>query len=214
MSTNGHPAVPSVGRFEDAHGRQAQLGETLTFAAVPDGVRSAPALPAAPEPPRTQGRFTAGPAGSAASAARRKAELAKVPDFARQELEFTPTADFAAFDRARRDILAGKLDELERTFRTGPTPQPCSSGVASVVRGWAWLVAFAEYYAVRAAKTGSTDDAELARKFVKDASIELAKAHELMRAESAARRADPRASLFAQQQEFQRQLAERQKGGT
>jgi len=199
MAQSGHPKVPSVGRFEDAHGRQAELGETLTFAAVPDGPRPAPALPAAPPPPREDGRFTGGPDGSAAAAARRKAELAKVPDFARQELEFTPTADFAPFDVARREILAGKLDELEATFRTGPVPQPASAGVASVVRGWAWLVTFAEFYAVRAAKTGDTDDADRARRFHKDASIELAKSHELMRAESAARpRRDPIEALRAQ----------------
>jgi hypothetical protein len=57
----------------------------------------------------------------------------------------------------------------------------------TTLRGYSWLVAFAEFYAVRAAKAGSDRDADRARHFFKDASIELAKAHELARAEAAAR---------------------------
>ncbi len=101
-------SVPSVGRFEDAHGRQAELGQTKCFVAVPDGVRPAPPVSAAPSPLRKSGRFTAGPNGSGTAAAKRKSSLAKVPDFVRTELDFVPAEDFAPFDQARRDILSGK----------------------------------------------------------------------------------------------------------
>jgi hypothetical protein len=171
--------IPGVGRFESAHGRQAELGQTLTFVAVPDGVRPAPPVEAVPPPPRKSGRFTS---DSGRAAARRCHELARTPDFARKELEFTPKEDFAPFDTGRRELLDAKAAELVRM-----TGGDVGSGVLTVVRGYSWLVSFAEFYAVRAARTGSDDDAERARRFFKDASIELAKAHELARAEAASR---------------------------
>jgi hypothetical protein len=177
MSSNGSP-VPSVGRFEAAHGNAKAVGTELVFQAVPDGVRDAAALPAVPHPSPNGKPFTS---DTARSAAQRRWELAKAPDFARQELDFVPTETFGPFDEARREKLKSKLDEALATFRVPPT-----GGATTVARGWAWLVSFGEFYATRAATTGSDDDAERSRRFFKDASIELAKFHEIMRAESAA----------------------------
>jgi hypothetical protein len=175
--------IPSVGRFSAAHGNAKANGETMVFEAVPDGVRPAEPPPAASQDAPTGKPFTS---ESAAYAARRRWELAKVPDFAKRELEFTPTEDFKPFDAGRRELLLAKAGEL-----VGMTGGDVGAGVLTVVRGYSWLVSFAEFYAVRAAKTGSDDDADRARRFFKDASIELAKAHELARAEAAARPSTP-----------------------
>jgi hypothetical protein len=186
--------IPSVGRFEPAHGTLASTGETLAFVAVPDGVR--PAESVSPDPlTQTQGKRFDSATGRLA--ARRRHELAKLPDFARKELEFTPKDEFAPFDAGRRALLEAKAAEL--VSMTGGT---VGAGVMTVVRGYAWLVSFAEFYAVRAAKTGSDDDADRSRRFFKDSSIELAKAHELARAEAAARPTDPQAAHRALEAAF------------
>jgi len=176
--------VPSVGRFEPAQGRQKEQGQTLRFSAVPDGVRPAEPQDAAPQPEGTGKPFDS---ESGRQAARRRWELAKVPDFIQRELDYVPTADFAPFDEGRRGLL-----DLKRAELVAMTGSAVGSGVLTVVRGYSWLISFAEFYAVRAAKTGSDDDADRARRFFKDASIELAKAHELARAE-----ARPRGSATA-----------------
>jgi hypothetical protein len=54
----GADEIPSVGRFEDAHGQLAKSGQTLAFVAVPDGVRPAPPVDAVPQAPRSGGKFT------------------------------------------------------------------------------------------------------------------------------------------------------------
>jgi hypothetical protein len=177
MSRNGSK-VPSVGRFEDAHGALAKTGETMAFVAVPDGVRPAERVSPAPQVNPNGKPFTR---ETARSAALRRWELAKVPDFARQELDFNATEEFAPFEDARREKLKSKLDEALETFRVPP-----SGGATTVARGWAWLVSFGEFYATRAATTGSDEDADRAGRFFKAASIELAKFHEIMRAEAAA----------------------------
>lgn len=178
--------IPSVGRFGPAHGRAKATGESLVFEAVPDGVRPAEPPPAATEA-RPGGRpFTS---ETAKSAAQRRWALAKVPDFVRAELAYVPKDDFAPFDEGRRGLLEAKLAEL--VAMTGEA----GVGVSTTVRGYAWLVSLAEFYSVRFARTGDDDDADRARRFFKDASIELAKAHELARAEAAARRdASPESS--------------------
>jgi hypothetical protein len=172
--------IPSVGRYEPAQGRQKEQGQTLRFSAVPDGVRPAEPQDAAPQSACTGAPFDS---ESGRQAARKRWELAKVPDFARQELEFTPTEDFKPFDAGRRELLMAKAGEL-----VAMTGGDVGAGVLTVVRGYSWLISFAEFYSVRAAKTGSDDDADRARRFFKDASIELAKAHELARAEAPAAR--------------------------
>jgi hypothetical protein len=172
-------SVPPVGRFVVPHGAAAKVeGASLVFEAVPDGVRAAPPIAAVPQAPRDGGRFTS---DSASEAARKRWELAKQPDFARRELEFVPTEEFAEFDAGRRDLLERR--SAEETTRTGA----CSSGTMTTLRGYTWLVAFAELYAARFAKAGNDDDADRARKFFKDASIELAKSMEIARAEAASR---------------------------
>jgi hypothetical protein len=142
-------------------------------------MRTATSSSADPIARRSNGTITR---SGAADLARRRWALERRPDFGRRELDIIPTCDFEPFERARRAILRGTLDELTATFGQQP-----SGGIAAVARGWAWLVSFAEFYAVNAAKTGDPHDAERARRFFKDASIELARCHELMRAEVAAR---------------------------
>jgi hypothetical protein len=182
--------VPSVGRFEDAHGRQAELGETLTFVAVPDGVRPAEAVSAVAQGSPNGKPFTS---ETAREAARKRWELDKLPDFAKQELAFNPAEAFKPFDEGRRGLLEAKALEFGITFRNADgTPGAVDTGVMTTLRGYSWLVSFAEFWAVDAAKSGSAESAERARRFFKDASIELAKAHELMRAAAASR---PRAAL-------------------
>lgn len=173
------PEIPSVGRFSAAHGRAKSVGTEVVFEAVPDGVHPADPAPAATGP-RPGGRpFDS---QTARTAALRRHALAKVPDFVRKELEYVPAKDFAPFDEGRRGLMDAKIAEV--VAMTG-----CSGvGVSTTVRGYAWLVSMGEFFAVRFAKTGSEEDAERSRKFFKDASIELAKAHELARAEAAARR--------------------------
>jgi hypothetical protein len=175
--------VPSVGRFAPAHGTLASTGETLAFESVPDGVRPAEPVDAAPQVNPGGRPFTS---DTAREAARRRWELAKVPDFARQELEFTACDTFAPFEEGRRGLLDARAAEMMRTFGFSP-----SVGVMTTLRGYSWLHAFGECAAVEAAKTGDAEHADRARRFFKDASIELAKAHELMRAEAAARPKSP-----------------------
>jgi hypothetical protein len=179
--------VPPVGRFEPAQGRQAELGETLRFSAVPDGVHDAETLPAVTQAAPGGRRFTS---DTAREAARKRWALDRLPDFATKELEFVAHDDFAPFDACRRIGLEERRAEVYRTFNA-----PLSVGVSAVLRGWAWLTAFAEFYAVQGAKTGSAGDMERSAKFFQKASIELAKAHELARAESAAHPRDPMAEL-------------------
>jgi hypothetical protein len=172
--------IPPVGRFEPAQGEQARLGETMRYSAVPDGVHDAPRVDAAAHAAPGGRPFTS---ETAREAARTRWALERVPDFATRELEFTPAADFAPFDAARRIGLDARRAEVFRTFNA-----PVSVGVSSVLRGWAWCVSFGEYYATRAARSGSDDDADRSARFFQRASIELAKAHDLARAESAAHR--------------------------
>jgi hypothetical protein len=195
--------VPSVGRFTPAHGTAKGCGTELVFECAPDGVHRAEPVPAGAQAKAAGKPFDS---ETARSAALRRWSLAKVPDLVKTELEFTPTEEFAPFDAGRRGLLAAKQDELVATFGA------VGVGVMSTARGYAWLVAFAEFYAVRAAKTGNDDDADRARRFFKDASIELAKAHELARAETAASAVQGGTDLFQRQQAFQRQLAARQEG--
>ncbi len=163
--------------WRTAHGNQARRGKNgKVWESVPDGVRAVEPACAAPIERDPAGRFTR---RGAAAAARRRQELAKVPDLAKGELAFIPTEDFAPFDMHRRELLSTRMSEV--VTATGSA----SSGVMTSLRGYSWLVAFAEFYAQRAAKTGSDADADRSRRFFKDASVELAKAHELARVESA-----------------------------
>jgi hypothetical protein len=170
--------IPGVGRFEAAHGRQKEIGKTMTFVAVPDGIRPIAPLAVVPPAPRQGGRFTA---ASAREAAHRRRELAKMPDFAKKEIEFIPTQDFAPFDSGRRDLLTRRIEEIVSTYGGA------SAGLMTTLRGYAWLVSFAEFYATRAARTGDDEDADRARRFFKDASIEMAKVMEIARVEAASR---------------------------
>ncbi len=164
-----HRRNAGVGSFRTAHGSAAKQGQSVAFECVPDGLRPAPAALAEPIETDEAGRFTS---AGAAAAARRRHELSKVPDFAKKELAFVPSAAFAPFDKARRALLSVRISELVTRFGQ------CSPGTVTVLRGWSWLVAFAEYYATKAAQEDSSGYAELAAKFYKNASIELAKAHE------------------------------------
>ena len=101
--------------------------------------------------------------------------------FDQKELDFVAAESFAPFDRARRELLSHRISELVTQYGH------CSPGTVTVLRGWAWMVSFAEYYATIAAREDSADFADLAAKHFKNASIELAKAHEFARVEGAAK---------------------------
>ena len=191
-----------VGSFRSAHGEAAKGGSTVVFECVPDGMRPATNAVADPIATDAAGRFTS---EGAATAARRRWELAKVPNFAERELEFIPAESFKPFDKARRDLLSVRISELVTQYGH------CSPGTVTVLRGWAWMVSFAEYFATKAAREDSSGFADIAAKHFKNASIELAKAHEFARVEAAARGGDEQADLRRRQAEFQRQLAERQR---
>lgn len=158
-------------RRRAAHGRARELGTTVVYETPPtDELRPAPAGAADPIARREDGTFT--PAGAAA-AARRRADLAKLPDFAEGELEFIPAPAFAPFDDARRELT--RQCGLDLAQSTGGL----SRSVWTVVRGACWLTAFAEYWATVAAQTGDPDAAERAARYFSRASIERVKAQDL-----------------------------------
>lgn len=172
-----------MSRRRAAHGEAAKHGATIVYETPPtDELRPVPPGAAAPIERRPDGSFT--PAGAAA-AARRRAELAKLPDFAAGELDFVPHAEFAPFDAARRELTRTTGSDIATS--TGGL----SSAVWTIVRGAAWLTAFAEYWATVAASTGDADAAERAGRFFQRASIERVKAEDLAAREAAAR---PRAT--------------------
>lgn len=166
-------------RRRAAHGTAAQGGATIVYEVPPtDEVRPVPDGAADPIQRRPDGTFT--PDGAAA-AARRRADMAKLPDFAEGELEFIPTADFAPFDTARRELTTKTGSDLA-TMTGG-----LSRSVWTIVRGACWLTSFAEYWSVVAAKTGDPEAAERASRFFQRASIERVKAEDLAAREAAAR---------------------------
>lgn len=165
-----------AGRFAPARGRQAELGASMTFDSVPDGVR--PALPGTADPVARRDDGTVTSAG-AEVLARMRWEAAKNPDFAERELECVPTEEFAPFDAARRDLLRVERQQLHEIHGVVP------AAVGTTLRGAAWLTAFAEYWAVQAAKSGDPDAAERAARLFKSASMERAKAWEMARAAAA-----------------------------
>lgn len=166
-------------RRRAAHGRARGLGASVVYETPPvNELRPLPAVVAAPIEHRANGTFT--PQGAAA-AARRRWELAERPDFAARELDYIPTPDFAPFDDGRRELTSQTGSDLARI--TGGL----SRAVWTVVRGACWLTAFAEYWAVQAARTGDPEAAERASRFFQRASIERVKAEDLASREAAAR---------------------------
>lgn len=182
-------------RIRSSHGAAAARGQAIVVEVLPkDGqghhLRPAPPALAAPIERDTLGRFT--PEGAMA-AARRRADLAKLPDFLTRELEFAPAESFAPFDAARRDLLAVRISELVERYGT------VSPGVVTVLRGWSWVFAFAEHAAMVAARDSDTKAEERACKYFRAASLELAKAHELARVEGVAKPQPTPADLLWQQ---------------
>ncbi len=176
-------SMPGGARRRTAHGRAAALGATVVYEAPAIGeVRTAPADAAVPIERRGNGTFT--PAGAAA-AARRRADLERMPDFAERELDFIPAEAFAPFDEARREL----------TRATGAYIAAANGGLSCnvwpTVRGACWLTAFAEYWAADAAKTGSPKSAEKAARFFAMASIERAKADDAAAREAGQRPRNP-----------------------
>lgn len=167
-----------AGRFAPARGRQAELGETMTFDSVPDGVR--PALPdcAAPVERRDDGTVT--PAG-AAELARMRWEAERMPNYAERELEYIPAEAFRPFDAGRRDLLRVERQQLHEAHGA------VTAAVGTILRGAVWMTSFAEYWATEAAKTGDPKAAERAARLFQRASMERAKTWELARASAASR---------------------------
>lgn len=174
---------PGPVRLRAAHGAGAAAGAAVVAETLPkDGtgarLRPVDPLPADPDPRPTGAPFDS---DTARTAAKRRWALAARPDFAKRELEYIPHADFQQFDEGRRDLLDRRIAEV--VAATGQA----SAGVCTTLRGYAWLVAFGEYYAVRAAKTGSDKDAARTVQFFKSASQQLGVAWELARVEAKAR---------------------------
>jgi hypothetical protein len=193
-------------RKRKAHGNAANGGATIVFEVPPtDELRPAPAGSAAPVERRGDGTVT--PQG-AAELARMRWEAERMPDFAERELDVVPADAFAPFDRARREYLSHRRQELHTA--TGGV----SAGVGGTLRGEAWLVAIGEYYATVAATTLDGKAADRAARFLQSASIERAKAWDLATLEARARVDDEGADLRRQQAEFQRKLAARQRNGS
>jgi hypothetical protein len=168
-----------MSRRRKAHGNAAKGGATVVYETPPsDEVRPVPVGAADPIQRREDGRFTS---AGAAAAARRRADLARLPDFAAGELDFIPTEAFAPFDAARRELTRQSGTDLATT--TGGL----SRAVWTIVRGACWLTSFAEYWASVAAQTGDPEAAERASRLFQKASIERVKAEDLAAREAAAR---------------------------
>ncbi len=166
-------------RRRTAHGNAAAGGSTVVFETPPtDELRPVPQGAADPIARRGNGTFT--PEGAAA-AARRRAELAKLPDFAEGELEFIPAEDFAPFDAARRELTMESGRDMATTYGG------LDRSVWTVVRGACWLTSFAEYWATVAARTGDPEAAERASRLFQRASIERVKAEDLAARAAASR---------------------------
>lgn len=179
--------LPEVHIWRATHGALAATGQTVVAEPVADGVRPVPPGAAAPVERRDDGTVT--PAG-AAELARRRWELAKLPDFNDSTAPWMPPADaLAPFDDARKDLLTQRRGEV--TGLTGAV----SAGVGAQLRGWAYMHAAGEYWAARffatgdpeaftnmtrAFKAASTEDAKL-----RDAAVWEAKARELQGAAAA-----------------------------
>ena len=176
-------AEPGPVRLRSSHGAAAAGGVALVIETLPkDGqgnhLRPAPPALAAPIERDTLGRFT--PEGAIA-AARRRAELGKLPDFLTRELEFAPAASFAPFDAARRDLLATKISEVVERYGS------ISPGVVATLRGWAWIFAFAEHASMLAARDGDHKAEGRAVQYFRAAAQQLGVAWELARVEGKAR---------------------------
>lgn len=191
-----------MARKRTAHGTAAAGGATIVFEATPtDELRPAPEGSAAPVERRDDGTITS---AGAAELARMRWEAARMPDFAERELEKVPAPEFAPFDRARREYLSVRRQEMH--VRTGGV----SASVGATLRGEAWLTAFAEYYSTVASSTLDHEAAERALRFITKASTERAKAWDTAVIEAESRDDDVDADLRARQAAFQRELAERQ----
>lgn len=166
-------------RRRSAHGHAATLGQTIVYETVGTSeLRPVPVGAADPIERRQDGRFTA---AGAAAAGRRRADLARQPDFAEGELAFIPVEDFAPFDAARRELTVSSGSDL--ATNTGGL----SRSTWTIVRGACWLTAFAEYWAVVAAKTGDPDAADRSGRFFARASVERAKAEDMAAREAKSR---------------------------
>lgn len=160
-----------MSRRRSAHGNAAKHGATVVFETTPtDELRPAPEGSAAPVERRNNGTVT--PQG-AAELARMWWEAERMPDFAERELDVLPAEGFAPFERARREYLSHRRQELH--VATGGV----SAAVGGTIRGEAWLVAFGEYWATVAAATLDGKAADRAAKFLQGASLERAKAWDL-----------------------------------
>jgi hypothetical protein len=173
--------------WRKAHGTAAKGGQTHVWETPPsDEQRSAPEGAAVPINRRQNGTFTS---DGARAAGRRRAELAKVPDFIEGELDFVPAPDFVPFDQARRGLLAGCGGEIFQA--TGGA----SRRVWAILRGAAWLTSLGEFWATTAAKTGDGKAADRAANYLSRASVEYQKAWDAACVEADGRReANPEAA--------------------
>jgi hypothetical protein len=122
MAKNGTP-LPGGGRRRTAHGRAAELGASVVYEAPALGeVWTAPEGAADPIDRRGNGTFTA---AGAAAAARRRADLEKMPDFAG-----TPKEERRRLGPLRRHVAAA----TSPSHATTSLPPPAASRRLATVR--------------------------------------------------------------------------------
>lgn len=186
--------LPDVNVWRSAHGKAAQHGATKVAEPCADGVRPVPPDAAAPVERRGDGTVTA---AGAAELARRRWELAKLPDFNDSTAPWMPPADaLKPFDDARKDLLTQRRSEL--TEVTGSV----SAGVGAQLRGWAYMHAAGEYWASQFFASGDAKAFDNMVKAFKASSTEDAKLRDAAVWEAEARRrtnpGDPHAAVFEQ----------------
>lgn len=192
-------------RRRRAHGAAAAAGATIVYEPVPsDELRAAPPEAAAPVERRPDGSVTS---AGAAELARMRWEVARLPDFAERELDVVPAESFAPFDRGRRELIVQRRRELSEA--TGGV----SCAVGTMIRGAAWMTAFAEHWAAEASRTGDAAAADRAARFFRLASVEHVKALDVAVTEARMRVENDGDELRQRQAEFQRVLAERAERG-
>lgn len=163
--------------YRSAHGRSKELGQTLVWESTP--MDELPPAPTGGTVDLRAGRDEKGRIRSSETAR----QLAKLrhqrPDFVREHVECA--ADFAAYDRRRRELVRRRIAELHQAYGD------VSAGVGMILRAWGWATAFGEYLAAKAAATGDPELMDQSTKHLARASVELAKAYDLAGKEAAAR---------------------------
>jgi hypothetical protein len=198
--TAGNGSTRKRTGWRKAHGNAAKQGRTIVWETTPsDEQATAPEGATVAIERASHGKFTS---AGAAEAARRRWELADLPDYAEFELALVPLDDWKPFDVIRRANYQQELDDI--VDRTGGA----SRRVKKILRGWAYLGASAEYWAAVFQTTGDPHADERAERRYKAASIEGQKAWDAACAEADVRlKANPGKAADAARKAFSRPVA-------